>query len=287
MPNLQNKPSTSATAFETTTVSPCIRRPSTTCSAKRVANRGEQRTASNHQVLHTDRLLQWVLIRELLFLRRKQKELAEHLSAYDDDVVEERLATALHAENPNPHRLAQLMSSIKMAKVSSPLTNQRVLHLPHQGRPVLIFELHRSLLQENGEVDNLETLAQRLEMASADCLCLSTDRSSSDGLKDLFTVSRSVKIPVLARDWYIHPLQVRIPVPSPFGDRKLSCQILEAKEAGASGVIGVIACVSIHGTPLLSSFAAAIGIDAPVEVPVHSAHSFLSTSRYLVGSESP
>ncbi len=95
----------------------------------------------------------------------------------------------------------------------SPISlDEPLVHHPlHQGRPVLIFELHRSLLQENGEVDSLAKLAQRLEMASADCLCLSTDRSSSEGLKDLFTVSRSVKIPVLARDWYIHPLQVRSP----------------------------------------------------------------------------
>ena len=44
-------------------------------------------------------------------------------------------------------------------------------------------------------------------------------------------------------------------------------QIVEAKEAGAAGVLGVIASVSTAGAPVLSSFTAAIGLDAPVEVP--------------------
>ena len=41
---------------------------------------------------------------------------------------------------------------------------------------------------------------------------------------------------------------------------------MEAKEAGAAGVLGVIASVSSAGAPVLSSFTAAIGLDAPVEV---------------------
>lgn len=42
--------------------------------------------------------------------------------------------------------------------------------------------------------------------------------------------------------------------------------MVETKEAGASGVLGVITQVSGEGTPILSSFAATLGIDAPVEV---------------------
>jgi indole-3-glycerol phosphate synthase len=56
-------------------------------------------------------------------------------------------------------------------------------------------------------------------------------------------------VPVLRRDWIIHPIQ-----------------IVEAKEAGAAGVLGVVAQVSSRGTGVMSSFAAAIGLDAPVEV---------------------
>jgi indole-3-glycerol phosphate synthase len=29
-----------------------------------------------------------------------------------------------------------------------------------------------------------------------------------EGSKDLWAVTQAVKVPVLARDWYIHPLQV-------------------------------------------------------------------------------
>ena len=43
-------------------------------------------------------------------------------------------------------------------------------------------------------------------------------------------------------------------------------QIVDAKEAGAGGVLGTIASVSVRATPVLSSFAAALGLDAPVEV---------------------
>ena len=44
-------------------------------------------------------------------------------------------------------------------------------------------------------------------------------------------------------------------------------QVVEAKEAGAAGVLGTIANVSgPRGAPVLSSYAAAIGLDCPVEV---------------------
>lgn len=42
--------------------------------------------------------------------------------------------------------------------------------------------------------------------------------------------------------------------------------MVEAREAGAAGVVGVVAAVSAKGTPLMSSFAAALGLDCPVEV---------------------
>jgi hypothetical protein len=42
-------------------------------------------------------------------------------------------------------------------------------------------------------------------------------------------------------------------------------QIIEAKEAGATGVLGVVCQVSGKGTPILSHFAGALGLDAPVE----------------------
>lgn len=46
---------------------------------------------------------------------------------------------------------------------------------------------------------------------------------------------------------------------------KVHCQVVEAKEAGAAGVIGVVANVLGNGSPIMTSFAAAIGLDAPLE----------------------
>ncbi len=44
-------------------------------------------------------------------------------------------------------------------------------------------------------------------------------------------------------------------------------QVVEAKEAGAAGVLGTVANVcGPRGAPVLSSYAAAIGLDCPVEV---------------------
>ena len=47
-------------------------------------------------------------------------------------------------------------------------------------------------------------------------------------------------------------------------------QLVEAKEAGAAGVIGIVANILGNGSPVMSSFAAAIGLDAPIEVSKHS-----------------
>lgn len=42
-------------------------------------------------------------------------------------------------------------------------------------------------------------------------------------------------------------------------------QVIEAKEAGASGVLGITCQVSGKGTPVMSAFAGSMGMDAPVE----------------------
>lgn len=41
--------------------------------------------------------------------------------------------------------------------------------------------------------------------------------------------------------------------------------MIEAKEAGASGVLGITCQVSGKGTPVMSAFAGSMGMDAPVE----------------------
>ena len=50
--------------------------------------------------------------------RRKQNELQVHLAEFEENFIEERLSAAMQTENPNPHRLAQLVESIKMTQVN-------------------------------------------------------------------------------------------------------------------------------------------------------------------------
>jgi len=90
-----------------------------------------------------------------------------------------------------------------------------------------------------------------LETAGLDALVVNTDQwYSSSGLHDLYMVARATRrVPVLRRDWFLHPLQV-----------------LETQQSGAAGVLGIVAQVSARGTPLMSSFAASLGLDAPVEI---------------------
>ena len=77
-----------------------------------------------------------------------------------------------------------------------------------QGRAYLVLELARS----GGSMEGLEQLAQRAKRyaaAGADALALRTDADyTPEGLKDLWSVCRAVKVPVLCWDWHLHPLQV-------------------------------------------------------------------------------
>lgn len=61
------------------------------------------------------------------------------------------------------------------------------------------------------EAPDLADRARAFEEAGADALCIPMDSDDTpSGLKDLYTVSRAVKIPLVAQDWFIHPLQVGI-----------------------------------------------------------------------------
>lgn len=65
----------------------------------------------------------------------------------------------------------------------------------------------------------------------------------------MFAVCQAVKVPVLRRDWIIHPLQ-----------------LVDARTAGAAGCIGIVTSIMNRATAVLSSFSAAIGLDCPVEI---------------------
>ena len=157
--------------------------------------------------------------------------------------LEERLRSATESPSQDPYRLARLIAEI----------------IPSYRRPVLAFEVSRSAAgTETSQA--LAELSSRLALGGADALVVPTDTDDTpEGLSDLFAVCRASGAvatydkpapPVFCRDWFLHPLQV-----------------VDAKEAGCAGIIGVIASVTgSRGTPVLSSFAAALGLDAPVEI---------------------
>ncbi len=139
-----------------------------------------------------------------------------------------------------------------------------------------MYEVARS-----GSMDStaLANLAKQYVGLGADVLCVRIDSEDTpEGMKDLFAVSRAVKCPVMARDYLIHPLQVErvvrvvqmVHCQFSKNDFEPSApdlhQVVEIKESGAAGALGVITQVNGRGTAVLSSFAAALGLDAPVEV---------------------
>jgi len=183
--------------------------------------------------------------------RRKQQQLAQRLEELGDEGLEERLQSAASNPSADPYRLARLIAD------TTPV-----------GRPVLVFEIARTSTSDGQQTDTTTTtaisspkelaeVATRLSKGGADALIVPTDSDDTpEGLSDLFNVSRAaaeirpIPPPVLCRDWFLHPLQ-----------------IVDAKEAGCAGVVGIISSVTgPKGTPVMSSFASALGLDAPVEI---------------------
>ena len=74
--------------------------------------------------------------------------------------------------------------------------------------PVLIAEVARKSKDE--AASQLAERARILQKAGVHAVCVRTDaEDTATGLSDLFAVVRAVpKMPVLRRDWFIHPLQV-------------------------------------------------------------------------------
>lgn len=117
-----------------------------------------------------------------------------------------------------------------------------------QRRPVIVIEIGRSRLAKSPA--QLAELARKYVAWGADALAVPVDAEDSpEGLEDLRAVAAAARVPVLAVDWAMHPIQV-----------------VEARDRGAVGLIGTIAQVLNKGAVILSSYAAAQGLDAPVEV---------------------
>ena len=168
-----------------------------------------------------------------LMSRRKSTEIQNLLNELGTETLEERLQSSLQVPASPPYRLSSLIA-------------ERV----EMGKTVLVYELSKPTPSTSSL--ELAALAKSYIGLGADALCVRTDSYDTEsGTRDLFTVCNTVggAVPVIARDWLIHPLQC-----------------VDIKEAGAAGCLGVIGQVNGRATAVLSSFAAALGLDAPVEV---------------------
>ncbi|KAK9812253.1 hypothetical protein WJX73_007889 [Symbiochloris irregularis] len=168
-------------------------------------------------------------------LKKKHAAVNQMLGELGTDTLQERLEEATQMPTQPSHRLAALVQEISMGNTAQP-------------RPVLVLEMGRDSPTTTSA--ELTERAQHYVNCGAHALALQTcNEDGTTNLGDLFAVVRSVRVPVLQSDWFLHPIQV-----------------VDAKQAGAAGVLGVIANITGNSTPLLSSFTAAVGMDAPVEV---------------------
>ncbi len=158
--------------------------------------------------------------------------LIHKLQELGEENLEERLTSAGRSPARPAHRLAQLIADVVPT-----------------GRPVLVLELSRGPGVASSVA--LGELAAAALVAGADALAVKTDSEDTpEPLKDVlaatqaaaaaferqrpasranaFAGSEPAPAPVLQRDWFLHPIQ-----------------IVNAKEAGAAGILGVIgACCS-------------------------------------------
>jgi len=123
--------------------------------------------------------------------RRKQKQIEAMLAELGPETVEERLQSAVATPASPPYRLTRLIAE-----------------LVPTGRAVLAFEVCRA--SPSTTPAELAALAKTYEAAGADVIVVPTDSyDTPEGLKDLFAVCQAVRVPVMRRDWMIHPLQAR------------------------------------------------------------------------------
>jgi hypothetical protein len=124
-------------------------------------------------------------------IRRKQAQVQAQLQELGVDALDARLRLAAEAPPRAPLALTRL-----------------IVELSPTGRPALVFELGRGPAARSAA--ELGARAAALAAAGADALAVPTDPAETpEGLADLFAVVRAApRLPVLRRDWYIHPIQV-------------------------------------------------------------------------------
>lgn len=173
-------------------------------------------------------------------VKRKKEKIQAYLDEIGMEELENRMQDALKiGAGPTPFAFSQKVAEVGMV----------------EGRPLLIFEVGRSVNNEGESVESAEEVAERaarLVKAGADALSVRVDEGvTPEGDKDAFMVRQACRsVPVFYRDWLLHPLQ-----------------LVNAKSAGCTGVLGIVASVTgPKGTPVMSSFGSALGLDSPVEV---------------------
>ncbi len=215
----------------------CLRRcgpPGPSSPVQRLGNRSQRRVVVAGGTSEGGRQADDDSLAAIIMRRKDSVERA--VSALGDEELEERLSSAALAgsSGPNAFPFSQKLASVGMRR----------------GGPLVIYEICRSDPEDTSEA--LAARAGRLVDAGADAISVRIDEETSPaGETDLFLVSQAIngRVPVFARDFFIHPLQIS-----------------NAKMAGATGVIGITASVTGRGSPVLSSYAAACGLDAPVEI---------------------
>lgn len=168
-------------------------------------------------------------------IKRKQREIEGKLKDLGDDGLEEKLKSALPVSQP--YGIARMI--VENASI---------------GRMPLIFELSRHDVGAESS-NQFSEVAKVLIDAGADGLAVCTDSDDTpEGLIDVVSIKNVIaesgrNVPLLQKDWFLHPLQ-----------------IAESQSLNVSGILGIVTSVSGRGTVVMSSFAAALGIDAPVEI---------------------
>jgi indole-3-glycerol phosphate synthase len=143
---------------------------------------------------------------------------------------------------------------------------QAALHREH---PAVIAEIKRAS-PSAGEIVDLDpgATAKALERAGAVALSVLTEPRHFDGsLSDLRAARMKAKIPVLRKDFLVHPSQV-----------------IEARAAGADAVLLITACLSTSELRAMLEAASDLGLQALVET--HSEEDVeraLATDARIVG----
>jgi len=204
----------------------------------------------------------------LNLLRKKQAAISALLSDMGMEAVEQRLQDALESPPPGgglAHAVAVALDAATRRGARGPAlfvelpdsppgaegAAQTAELLIRAGVDGLVVPAAPLSGGEGVKVDDGTALARLVAAARAAAAAAAKDApakaapSTTGGPPDL----SGIPIPVLARDWIVHPLQ-----------------LAEAKAAGAGGVLGASAAVLGRGASILTAMGAAMGLDVPLEV---------------------